>query len=474
MNTKIDMAPNMVLGRLDRLSVWSLPYLFIGVIGLGFMFTFFDIFDINVSFIQTCVEIVPGCTPVTANAHLGIPVLLNLVGYVIGTLVLSPLADRYGRRNMLLVTMVVTGIGSLFTAFAHTIGVFIIARIITGIGIGADLAIVNTYINEVAPRQSRARYTALIFVMSALGAFLGIWLGLLLTTPATPFPMGLPFAVAGPNFTSGWQVMYLIGALLAVIGVLMRIQLPESPRWLISRGRVSEAEVVVKAMEETAARKGPLLAATAVNVVEDESPVPYREVLGNPMYRKRTFLLLAMWFVSYITVYSFAAGLTTILAAMHYPPPEAGLIAAFGTIGMILCALVGYAWGDRLERKTWLPISAVITLVGGILVAVGSNDFTVSVIGSMIIFFGFNLWVPMAYSWSTENYPTRARTTGFALVDGVGHLGGGVGMIVIAPLLPMLSAVEAFLLIGGFLVVGAIIAQFGVNSRGRSLEEVSP
>src|ERR1700732_4062427 len=79
-----------VVARLDRIPVWSLSYLFIGIIGVGFLFTFFDIFDINVSFIQTCIQLVPGCTPPTSVNFLGIPLLLNLLGYVVGALVLSP------------------------------------------------------------------------------------------------------------------------------------------------------------------------------------------------------------------------------------------------------------------------------------------------------------------------------------------------------------------------------------------------
>lgn len=476
MATQTADSPGRVLARLDRLSVWALPYLFIGVIGLGFMFTFFDIFDINVSFIEMCGQIVSGCTPVTANNYLGLPVLMNLVGYVIGTLILSPMADRYGRRNMLLVTMILTAVGSLWTAFVPNMTQFIMARTFTGIGIGADLAIVNTYINEVAPRQGRARYTSLIFVMSAVGAFLGIWLGLLFTTPATPFPLGLPFAMAGPHFTNGWQVMYLIGALLGLVGVLLRVQLPESPRWLIGRGRLQEADATVRSMEALASVRGKLPEiGPVIEPKEEKASIPYGEILGNPLYLKRTLLLLVMWFISYITVYSFAAGFTTILASLKYPPPEAGLIAAFGTIGFILCAVVAYAWGEGMERKRWLPLSALITLVGGVLIALaGQSSFTVSVIGAMIVFFGFNLWVPITYSWSTENYPTRARTTGFALVDGIGHLGGGVGLVVLAPLLPLISPLGAFLLVPAFLVVGAIIAQFGINSRGQRLEEVSP
>src|SRR3954465_14223577 len=96
-------SPRDVPARLDRIDTWSLPWLFIGVIGLGFLFTFYDIFDINVSFIQTCVAPKPGCTPPQALDALKTPVLLNLAGYVVGTLILSPMADKTGRRTMLMV-----------------------------------------------------------------------------------------------------------------------------------------------------------------------------------------------------------------------------------------------------------------------------------------------------------------------------------------------------------------------------------
>ena len=240
-------SPRDVLARLDRIDTWSLPYLFIGVIGLGFLFTFYDIFDINVSFIQTCVALKPGCSPENALETLKTPVVLNLAGYVVGTLVLSPVADRVGRRNMLMVTMALTGLGSLYNALAPDYTQFVIARIITGMGIGADLAIVNTFVGEVAPRRSRAKFTSMIFIMSALGALLGIWLGLVLTTPPAPWPKGIGFAQAGPGFEDGWRWMYAVGALLALIAIVLRVQLPESPRWLIGRGRLAEAEEVRRA-----------------------------------------------------------------------------------------------------------------------------------------------------------------------------------------------------------------------------------
>jgi putative MFS transporter len=464
-----------LIARLDRIPVWSLPGLFIGIIGVGFLFTFYDIFDINVSFIQTCSQIVPKCTPSSAANYLGLPVLLNLVGYVIGTLILSPLADRAGRRDLLLVTMVITGIGSVLTAVIDNYSWFVVARTVTGVGIGADLAIVNTYINEMAPRDGRARYTALIFLFSSLGAVLGIWLGLWLTTPATPLPLGLPFALAGPHFDYGWRIMYLIGGVLALIGVLLRFQLPESARWLIACGQVEAAAQVISMMERRASIRTILPPVQAPAVVRiDVKMLPYSAVLGDRMYLGRIVVLFAMWFVAYITVYSFGAGFTTILASLNYPPPEAGLIAAVGTFGFVLCAVVAFSYGESMERKAWLPLSALLTLIGGVIVALAGHRVEWSLIGSILIFFGFNLWVPIAYSWTTENFPTRARTTGFALVDGVGHLGGGIGVLLIAPLIPHIGALAAMFLIGGFLVLAAIIAQFGTVTRSRRLEEVSP
>src|ERR1700742_2673985 len=224
--TTAERSPRSVIARLDRIDTWSLPYVFIGVIGLGFLFTFYDIFDINVSFIQTCVDLKAGCTPKNALDALKTPVVLNLAGYVVGTLILSPVADRVGRRNMLMVTMGLTGLGSLYNALAPDYTNFVIARIVTGMGIGADLAIVNTFIGEVAPRRSRAKFTSLIFVMSALGALLGIWLGLVLTTEAAPWPKGISFAQAGPGFENGWRWMYAVGAVLALIAAPLRREVP--------------------------------------------------------------------------------------------------------------------------------------------------------------------------------------------------------------------------------------------------------
>ncbi len=466
-----------IIARQDRIPVWTLSYLFIGIIGLGFLFTFFDIGDINVSFVETCMQIVPGCLPQTASRYIGLPVLLNLVGYMLGALVLSPLADRYGRRDLLVMTMVITGLGSLYTTFVSDYTNFIIARTITGIGVGADLALVNTYINEVAPNRNRARYTSLIFLMGSMGSSLGIWLGLYLTTSPAPFPFGLPFALAGPHFLVGWRVMYGIGAMLAILGLVLRFDLPESPRWLISRGRLIEADRVVSQMERHALTRirelppvGPELPVRAVN-----TNAGYAEIFSNSLYLKRTILLMVIWLVGYITVYSLVAGVTTLLAALGYSLSQAAIIAAMGTLGGILCAIVAYFYSERLERKYWLLIAALLNIAGGLIVALsGSGNMGLTSLGSVLLSVGAYLWLPTTYTWSTENYPTRARATGFALVDGVGHVGGGIGVVYIASLAVKLGPLGTFLLLGCLLLMAAFLAQFGMATRSKRLDEVSP
>lgn len=469
--------PRSILARLDRIDVWSMPFLFIGIIGLGFMFAFYDVFDINVSFIQSCVALKPGCTPANAVTTLRVPIVLNLGGYVIGALALAPLSDRFGRRNMLLFTMLLTGLGSLYNALAPDYTQFVIARVITGIGVGADLAIVNTYVGEVAPRRNRARWISVIFIMSSLGALLGVWLGLFLTTPSAPWPHGLPFSQAGPGFEDGWRWMYAIGALLAAVGILLRLELPESARWLVGQGRIDEADKVVSNMEVVAAKHGPLAPVpedVPIDQTTPESSRAFKAIFGHRIYARRMIQLLAVWLLGYVTVFAFGAGFTAVLTSLKYPPPEAGLIVAVGAFGFLACALFAVAFAERLERKYWIVVGAVITVIGGIIVAEAGTTIGIAFIGSAVVFFGFNVWVPMTYTLSTESFPTRARSTGFGLVDGVGHVGGGIGVLVITPLIPNMSVLGAMLLISAFLVGAAIIAQFSPRTRGRYYEEISP
>ncbi|MBB5254444.1 MFS transporter [Sulfurisphaera ohwakuensis] len=467
-----------IIARLDRLPTWAFNYILLGIIGIGELFTFFDIFNINVSFVQTAVTLFH-VSPAQAAPLLGPVVLGNLAGYVVGSLLLSPIADRIGRRDMLMITMLIMGLSSLYNAFAPNYINFLIARTLTGIGVGADLAIVNTYVSEVAPLAYRSKYVSAIFIFSTIGGFLAIWLGLLFTTPPAPFPQGLPIALGGSGFfaVNGWRVMYIIGAALALVGLALRFRLPESPRWLVSKGRISEAEMIVNLMEEKVTSKGYKLPSlpSFIPVYKISKTVPYSEILTNSSYLKRFVLLVVVWFLAYTTVYSIAAGLTSLLTAQGYSPSEAGMVSAIGIIGFVLAAVIATLLGERLERKWWIGIGALVTVIGGMMIALTPNPI-IDGLGAIILFIGFNVWVPVAYTWTAESFPTRARTSGFALCDGIGHLGGGLGVVYITSVAVSLhSTVELFGLIALFLVISAIIAMVaGHYTLGKRLDEISP
>jgi putative MFS transporter len=460
--------------RIERLPLRALAPLLLGILGPGFFVNFYDSFDINVSFIQTCGQLQAGCTPQNASGWLGLPVLLSLVGYTLGALVIAPQSDRFGRRATLLVTMLITSLGALGTLLAGNYETFVLARLLTGIGIGADLAVVNTYIGEVAPSRSRARYASATFVMSTLGALTATWLGLLLTTEPAPWPSGLPVALAGGGFDSGWRWMYAIAVLLGIGGFLLRLRLPESPRWLLGKGRGGDADAIVSRVEARALRHGPLPEPVAGVDEVVGGKQAHRELFGNSLYRRRAALLLAIWFIGYITVYGFAAGFSVLLTGLGHPPAEAAMICAVGSLGFFTQGLVSARFSERLERRHWLPVAALVTVAGAAVVAAGGGSLTVAFIGAFLIFFGFNAWIPPTYALSAESFPTRARSTGFGLVDGIGHLGGGVGLLAIAPLIPHLNTLAALGLMSSFLIVAAVLAQFTPRTRNRPLEEVSP
>lgn len=158
--------------------------------------------------------------------------------------------------------------------------------------------------------------------------------------------------------------MYFIATILCAPGIVLRTILPESSRWLVSTDRLEKADAIVNRMEEIASHKQALAPVTTEVRVHHEEQMGYGEIFSNPQYVKRMVLLLAIWLLGYVTVYTISAGFTSIMASLGYPPPEAGLIAAIGVFGFIACAIFAVFFGERLERKYWLPIGAVVTLLG--------------------------------------------------------------------------------------------------------------
>src|SRR5436305_2343674 len=219
-----------VTARLDRIPVWPYERKLLWIVGAGYFFAFFDI--VTISF----------AAPVIATqfhvskATVTLSVTSSLIGYIIGAFADSTIADKWGRKLSLALSVAVFSVGTVLAALSTNVTELIVFRFIAGLGIGAEIAAVTTYISELSPARLRGRYTS--------------WA----TTAAYAGFAVVPFIARGlvPNFASGWRILFLIGALGGATILFMRRGLPPSPRWLVSQGRTEEAHDLVATAEETA------------------------------------------------------------------------------------------------------------------------------------------------------------------------------------------------------------------------------
>lgn len=221
------------LARLDRIPVWPYDRSLLWIVGAGYFFAFFDIVTIGYA-IPVISEQFGVSTAAVSTA-----VTSSLVGYIIGAYVDSTIADIWGRRVSLAISVALFTLGTLVAAFSQGLTWLVVWRFIAGLGIGAEIASVTSYMGELSPAPLRGRYTSWATTFAYAGfavvPIISYWLV--------------------PNYSWGWRALFVIGALGGLTILFMRRGLQETPRWLIARGRTSEAEAVVAAAEERARRR---------------------------------------------------------------------------------------------------------------------------------------------------------------------------------------------------------------------------
>jgi putative MFS transporter len=436
------------LARLDRIPVWPYERKLLWVVGAGYFFAFFDIVTISYAL------------PVIAKQFhvskgtIALSVTSSLIGYIIGAFADSTIADKWGRRLSLGISVAVFSLGTVLAALSANAAELIIFRFISGLGIGAEIAAVTTYIGEIAPAPLRGRYTS--------------WA----TTAAYAGFAVVPFVARAlvPTFASGWRVLFLIGALGGFTILFMRRGLPDSPRWLVTQGRTQEAGEAVAEAEATA-RETMDEELPKPEPVPDEARAerfPVAALLRPPMVG-RLGLFVGIWFVYYVGNYGWLTLAPTLFVDKGYSLADSTTYLIVSGIGYLVGAFATTRFSDRFERKYTAAAFAVLWAVSLLIIGVFVSP-------TIIIIFGFiasttiGLLVPVLYTYTAEHFSTNARATGVALTDGLGHVGGAL-----APLI-VLGANSAWGFSGAFIVMavtgvltGALIL-LGIRATGRSLE----
>ena len=440
-----------ILARQDRIPVWSLPVSYLVIIGIGYFFTFFDIADIGYAMpaISTQFRLSSGTSTFVALA-------VGLIGYAVGSMLIGSLSDRFGRYRILLVTIGITALGSFLDATATGVVTLSIWRFLTGMGVGADLNLVSTYLGELSPAARRGRITTVTFLLGIIGQAI------------TPF---VALALV-PNYSYGWRLLFVIGGVIATVGFAARFELPESPRWLALHGKEDEADQIVTRMEDGARARGVTLPDPRPGTVSPQRDrVPFASLLKRP-YLGRLTVLMAMWFFWYIGNYGFLGDAATLFSAHGYAIGSSILYLGIGAIGYPVGAIIMAVVADKAERRLLIFASTLVWLAGMIIVGTLASEAALTA-GTFLASLALGLYLQVAYTYTAESFPTRARASGFSLSDGLGHGGGALGALLLPTVVTSVSFFAGFAGIGVTGAIAGILALLGPRASGRSLEEVS-
>jgi MFS family permease len=460
--TSSDVPATAVGARLDRLR-WSNAHLgLLLALGAGWMF---DSFEIN---------LVGGViNPLGEHFHAttsqsSFILWIWLIGILFGAMIGGRLADQFGRRRLFLVTLLWYCLFTLLTAASPTLQVLYVFRFLTALGVGAEYPVINAAIAEFMPARVRGRASAGVMNFWPLGAILS---GLVAYVILNAFAL--------PN-TVNWRYGFAIGGILALVVLYFRRRLPESPRWLLSQGRVAEAEAIVSRLEQAA---GIDPAAPQSLVIEQPAAPNLRQALSELFrrYPGRLALGCALDLSEAFGYYGVFALLSiVVLKKVQYTNGEIPFFFILGNVGALAGGIVMTIWFDKLGRRWTVGLYYALAAAGVGLLAVATNSGSkVWVLVAFMISSAFctAAWTS-AYPTFTELFPTHLRAAGVGFSVGIGRIGAAYGTLYLPSLAVSLGATASYLLIVGFWMIGlvAIIIwtlRHGVEGAGKPLDAVS-
>ena len=438
----------MVLERLEALPVGRFHYKLLLVTGLGWLF---DSMDTGlIAFILPVLAKEWGLAP----GQMGLIGSIGLIGMALGAVISGTVADRIGRKKVFTITVLLYSIASAFCALSWNYQSLLVFRFLVGFGLGGELPVAATLVSEYAPSRVRGRFIVLLESFWGLG-----WIA-----AACIAYFFIP--------VYGWRMAFLIGALPALYVCLIRLHMPESVRYLLTRGRVDEARQIVLSLEKQ------LHVPSALFTGETE-PVPvvakasFRELWKKP-FMSWTIMLWLVWFGINFSYYGIFMWLPSLVFQQGFT-----VVKTFEyVLIMTLAQLPGYycaAWlVDKIGRKYTLSAFLLFSGVASYFFGHASTAATLMMWGSVMSFFNLGAW-GVLYTYTPEQYPTAIRALGSGWAAGFGRFGGMAAPMMVGALLArsfgFASVFYMFALV--FAAVAVIVLSLGVESKQKDLESLS-
>jgi MFS transporter, AAHS family, benzoate transport protein len=371
-----------------------------------------------------------------------------LMGVMVGALAAGALGDFLGRRKLILINIVWFSLGMAFTAMAASVPVFGLFRFLTGIGVGALVATAGAVVAEFAPAGKRNFYNAIVYSGVPAGGLLASLLAILL---------------AG---VTDWRGLFLIGALpLVILFPLAYLKLPESPRWLLARGRTEEALLLsmktgIPLEDADGGGASRAAAQPPVAVRKDGRPLTGFAALASGNYRTPTILLGLMSFCGLLLTYGLNTWLPEIMGQHGYGKTYSLTFLLALNAGAVIGGLVASRAADRFGPRAIVSTTFVIAAAALILL---TFEFPFPVLLVAVAFAGVGSLGTqvLVYGFVSNYYPTPARAAGVAWCAGFGRLGGILGPLVGGLLISAQAASNvAFVVFAGVALAGGLVTFF--------------